>query len=184
MVNTKSKEMGMKAEYFKGIKKENIDNLLNMANSIYSDSINHSLGGESDKISSCVLELLHNTDYKTPAKTRQLQIEKQQQNKILLMRLKCVYFIACPLTCLIKIGQTNHINNRLQSLASLSPTELALMHCVVYKANLEEKLHRKFKEIRHHGEWFEATDELISFIREVKTKGTSFIEESIYQQEY
>lgn len=94
----------------------------------------------------------------------------------------CTYFLAAEDHGLIKIGKTKEITSRIPSIATMSPAKVTLCHAVVYRDDLEKKLHDKFASIRSHGEWFFAEPELISFIRNAKQKGLSYIVDNVYQK--
>jgi len=51
-----------------------------------------------------------------------------------------------------------------------SPVKLELLASVPGYANEESGLHTRFQELRHHGEWFEATSELEAYIMSIKEK--------------
>ena len=59
----------------------------------------------------------------------------------------------------IKIGVSNNVNNRLDSLQTGNPRKLTLMASIKCRSindayRLEKKLHKKFKPHRVRGEWF------------------------------
>jgi hypothetical protein len=69
-----------------------------------------------------------------------------------------VYFIAGG--GLIKIGVTVDVDERLQRLRLSCPVELRHFGSFPGTQNTERELHKKFAHIRHHGEWFQDTQEL------------------------
>ena len=78
------------------------------------------------------------------------------------------YFFKNPLTNLIKIGKSVDINRRKKDIQVGTGAELEILY--VTDENIEDKLHRKFKEYRVHGEWFDDKDGLIQqFISEQLT---------------
>ena len=78
------------------------------------------------------------------------------------------YFFQNPLTKLIKIGKSNNIEKRKKMIEIGTGAELEILYVV--DENIEGKLHRKFKEYRVHGEWFDDKDGLIQqFINEQLT---------------
>jgi hypothetical protein len=100
-----------------------------------------------------------------------------------------VYFILAPSMRRIKIGFSFNLKSRLKDLQLGSPDQLTVLTCLLiqcldtdesepqwfyesilrHKAlEIESHLHEKFKHIRVKGEWFEATDELLSFVDEIK----------------
>jgi len=84
-----------------------------------------------------------------------------------------VYFILAYKTRLIKIGYTGNILDRFQNLQRENADELILLTLVKPKRKeeglfLEKQLHRKFLNSHHRGEWFRATPEIRSFIKQTK----------------
>lgn len=70
-----------------------------------------------------------------------------------------IYFIAAKGTPYVKIGRTRKtVEQRLAMLAVGCPLPLEVIRTVVVpggsEADVEKKLHRKFKKYRKHGEWF------------------------------
>ena len=66
-----------------------------------------------------------------------------------------VYFIEAPSTGLVKIGKTTDLEERFKSLCTMSPTPLRLLKVIPGYSDEEKTLHKRFKEYRRHGEWFE-----------------------------
>ena len=64
----------------------------------------------------------------------------------------------------IKIGVTSDINKRLSQLRNTSPVNLQLLKAIEADKDLEQDIHRRFKDDRLHGEWFNPTPELLRFI--------------------
>ncbi len=79
----------------------------------------------------------------------------------------CIYFIQCEDNGLIKIGFSNDIEKRFNSLRTQSPARLKLLKHMEGGVELEAKLHNKFKKYRHHGEWFEPSKEILRYIERV-----------------
>jgi hypothetical protein len=75
-----------------------------------------------------------------------------------------VYFILAKVLNRIKIGLSDNPKQRLRQLATGAPCSLELLKIIPGDLVLERRLHRQFAHIRHSGEWFEATDELRSWI--------------------
>ena len=74
----------------------------------------------------------------------------------------------------IKIGYTNNLDRRLETLQIGNPLELELLHVILHETaeeaeEHEAKLHHKFR--RHHlrGEWFRARP-LLRYIRKQKRR--------------
>jgi hypothetical protein len=68
---------------------------------------------------------------------------------------------------LYKIGLTSNIERRFNTLRAQSPIPLELILYVNGEnaRELERELHDKFSDKRHHGEWFELSDENLAYIR-------------------
>lgn len=85
-----------------------------------------------------------------------------------------IYFISAKEANKIKIGFTNNIKKRFSQLQVASPNELQLLLLIEGDEKLEKELHKKFKECRTGGEWFEHTNEISNFISESKTIDKSY----------
>lgn len=82
-----------------------------------------------------------------------------------------VYFITDGMY--IKIGTTKvGVEKRLKQLNTGSPKKLYLLGYISGGKEKEKEIHKQFNnnKIRQNGEWFQATDELISFINKVNEK--------------
>ena len=73
-----------------------------------------------------------------------------------------VYFLHAPDVRRIKIGRSIDIERRLSEIRLLSPVMLYLLGAVPGGASVETAYHREWSHLRQHGEWFMATDELIT----------------------
>ena len=80
-----------------------------------------------------------------------------------MQKTKQIYFIQGSETKRIKIGYSVNPKARLQSLSASEP--LTLLKTIPGNAEEEKKLHKRFQHLRRHGEWFEADEELIQFIK-------------------
>lgn len=78
----------------------------------------------------------------------------------------CVYFVQSTQGGLIKIGVATELKKRLKGLQSMCPIPLVCLGIVPGYAELEQSLHTRFAMYRRHGEWFEPSDELLTYIRE------------------
>lgn len=67
----------------------------------------------------------------------------------------------------IKIGRAFRVRDRFSSIQSGSPVKLALMG--VLHGDREQEMHERFEAYRMHGEWFDASEELLLFIDENTT---------------
>lgn len=73
------------------------------------------------------------------------------------------YFIECQ--GFVKIGRTKNISRRMIVFATSNPFALKLLGtCSIG----ESQLHQQFSHLRHQGEWFHATDELLQYIESVR----------------
>lgn len=81
-----------------------------------------------------------------------------------------IYFIEAIGINRVKIGVTEVLHKRLRMIKTYSPVPLVLIGAIHGYKELEEEIHHKFKHLRKHGEWFEATDELREYIAHI-TKG-------------
>ncbi|TAG60665.1 MAG: hypothetical protein EAZ28_06365 [Oscillatoriales cyanobacterium] len=75
-----------------------------------------------------------------------------------------VYFIFDEDNQAIKIGRSTNPLHRLSELQVGNSKSLGLLKIIDGGAELEHKLHKKFKYLRLKGEWFKATQELLQFI--------------------
>jgi hypothetical protein len=77
----------------------------------------------------------------------------------------CIYFIWAGDAKLVKIGHTtNHPDERLATLATMSPVELTPTVVRPGAKSDERAMHERFAHLRHHGEWFEARGDLARFM--------------------
>lgn len=79
----------------------------------------------------------------------------------------CVYFIAAPSVGMIKIGKATSISQRFSGLQSSSPVPLELLTFFETEDNssaleAEQKLHLRHDCDRSHGEWFAASEAIMS----------------------
>jgi hypothetical protein len=75
-----------------------------------------------------------------------------------------VYFIQGKCTGRIKIGISKSPRRRISMHQVGSPEELVLLAVTTGGREMEKALHQRFSGSRVHGEWFECTEELKSFI--------------------
>jgi len=90
---------------------------------------------------------------------------KPQQSKASPNIGSVVYFIEAPTAQLIKIGTSWYVPGRINTLSTSSPIPLQLLGCIAGTFKAERKLHERFAQLRSHGDWFHATDELLAFIK-------------------
>lgn len=70
------------------------------------------------------------------------------------MSQEVVYVIGTPGSNTVKIGRTIDLPKRLRDIQRMSPVPLLVLWTHPGGHELETNLHRHFKEIRSHGEWF------------------------------
>jgi hypothetical protein len=69
----------------------------------------------------------------------------------------CVYLVKGG--DLWKIGFTERLAKRLASLRTMSPVPLTLEHVWAGTIHHETAFHQRYRRKRHHGEWFDLSDE-------------------------
>lgn len=82
-----------------------------------------------------------------------------------------VYFIRAEQVGLVKIGFSADPARRIASLAGGSPLRLDLTVRVSGTQDDERFLHHRFKVDWSHGEWFRASDSILSLIETIKVSG-------------
>lgn len=75
-----------------------------------------------------------------------------------------VYFIRDAERPEVKIGYSYSPTTRMKALQHNHPRPLQLLKTIYGFRAEEAALHRKFKQYRLHGEWFQLSDELVRFI--------------------
>ncbi len=83
-----------------------------------------------------------------------------------------IYFIQGRLTKLIKIGKAIDCEKRLIVLQGASPDKLDIIKQIYASDEAESFLHRCFKHLRSHGEWFNPAPDLLQFIENLPLKAT------------
>ncbi len=81
-----------------------------------------------------------------------------------------VYFIFNIDSKAIKIGMAKNAEKRLKSMQTSNPITLELLHTIQLDSvedalKLEYVLHQRFSHLRMNGEWFEANEELRTYIK-------------------
>ena len=69
-----------------------------------------------------------------------------------------VYVIGGPGSSVVKIGRTTNLSRRLTAIQSMSPLPLRVLVTFAGGSPLESALHRHFRTLRTHGEWFDFGD--------------------------
>lgn len=75
-----------------------------------------------------------------------------------------VYFVRDAAVRLVKIGTTRDLPRRLQSLRCSSPSKLDLLGTISGGIDVEADLHRRWADLRSHGEWFRERWDLLRFV--------------------
>jgi len=75
-----------------------------------------------------------------------------------------IYFVLCKEAQVVKIGISNDVKKRLDSLQTAKTFKLELLKFTEGDRNLEQKIHEQFKHLRVNGEWFSYSEELSKFI--------------------
>jgi hypothetical protein len=78
-----------------------------------------------------------------------------------------VYFVEAEGLDRIKIGTATDIEKRFAELRTMSPVPLKLLAAVQGGVPVEQALHDRFAADRLHGEWFRASADLRSLIRDI-----------------
>ncbi|MGL4444243.1 MAG: GIY-YIG nuclease family protein [Alsobacter sp.] len=76
----------------------------------------------------------------------------------------------------IKIGKTLDVDARVAKLQTSAPAPLKIL--AVADSNIETDCHRRFSDLRRHHEWFDPSEELLSFIAGVAKNDSRIIRES------
>lgn len=76
-----------------------------------------------------------------------------------------VYVLGTPGSNVVKIGRTTNLPKRLADIQRMSPVPLVVLWTCLGGHELETNLHRHFKAIRSHGEWFSFTEDPVDLIR-------------------
>lgn len=79
-----------------------------------------------------------------------------------------IYFIECGE--FIKIGFTYSLDQRIRAMQSSNPFDLKILHKMRGTIGREAEILAKFKDLRHRGEWFRKTPELLAFIEKLKRR--------------
>jgi hypothetical protein len=76
-----------------------------------------------------------------------------------------VYFILNTETGHIKVGYSIDPEQRLEDLQAANSSILKIIKTIEGTVGLERQIHKRFKHLRLHGEWFRAAPELMKYIR-------------------
>jgi hypothetical protein len=81
-----------------------------------------------------------------------------------------IYFALAETTQMIKIGFSRSPHRRLKIHQESSPDKLSIIGIMLGNYAAEGEIHRKFKHLRSHGEWFRVEEDLTEFIENNKVK--------------
>jgi T5orf172 domain. len=76
-----------------------------------------------------------------------------------------VYVLGTPGSNIVKIGRTTNLHKRFADIQRMSPVPLLILWTHPGGSELETNLHRHFKAIRSHGEWFNFEGDPVNQIR-------------------
>lgn len=79
-----------------------------------------------------------------------------------------IYFIQSNIGGPIKIGLSDNPDLRLEEIQRMSPFKLQILATTIGDYKLENELHKRFKHLRYHDEWFEPGKELLNYISEAR----------------
>jgi Meiotically up-regulated gene 113 len=71
---------------------------------------------------------------------------------------RAVYVIGSSRGHVVKIGRSDDVARRLAEIQRMSPVKLEVLWQTEADGDLETALHRRFKGLRTHGEWFDFAD--------------------------
>lgn len=79
---------------------------------------------------------------------------------------RVIYFVRAVGLSLVKIGVANCVHKRVKDIGLVCPVDLEILGVIETdrSAALENQLHRRFADLRHRGEWFRETPDLLAFI--------------------
>lgn len=80
-------------------------------------------------------------------------------------RAELVYVLGTPGSNTVKIGRTTNVDQRLAAIQRMSPVPLLILWTHPGGAELETNLHRHFRTLRSHGEWFTFHRDPVSLIQ-------------------
>lgn len=81
-----------------------------------------------------------------------------------------VYFVQDGVSKKIKIGYSSNFKRRYRDLCSSNANDLFVLGVIRGSEEKEREIHSQFSHHRSHGEWFHPTEQILQFIKEVKTE--------------
>src|SRR3990167_10029607 len=76
----------------------------------------------------------------------------------------CTFIYYVQVADYIKIGCTADWKKRINNIRTSSPFEVKVLLVEINHPRFERRLHKKFSQYRHRGEWFCVTPELLSYV--------------------
>jgi hypothetical protein len=109
-------------------------------------------------------DYIFDKNYKISPEFADILTIKEKQSKFFLNK-SGVYVLYCEGYC--KVGITNNINKRIKTLQTGNPflIQLVLFNIVNNAADLEKKLHKKYKHKNIRNEWFYLDNDDIQYIK-------------------
>jgi len=126
-----------------------------------------------------LLEIVELADAVHRGKKKNLTLEEKRRVYVATFALVDTYFILAADAGKIKIGKTVDVKKRLSTLRTMSPVQLDLICTIRYDGELERRIHQHFAEHRAHGEWFEAHEDILSFIENYQEKGVRWVVDQV-----
>lgn len=80
-----------------------------------------------------------------------------------------VYVLRDSATNRLKIGTSKHPSSRIAHLQRMCSNELELVHLLPGGRELETEMHRALVDSRLHGEWFEADENVLNYLKRKTT---------------
>ena len=80
----------------------------------------------------------------------------------------CIYFVQAVQLKLIKIGFSSNVEKRVAALSTACPDELKILKVVRGGQEVEGQIHKKFSRDRVRGEWFNPSEDLLSYIESLE----------------
>ena len=82
-----------------------------------------------------------------------------------------IYFIQQGSDGPVKIGMASDVRKRLVALKHANPYKLHLLCSISTHRRMEQIIHRRFKNHRIRGEWFNPSPDIMSFINKIRKFG-------------
>lgn len=79
-----------------------------------------------------------------------------------------VYFVRSGDYIKIGFSEGDRAKDRIKALQTSNPHDFAILKVITGSRQKEAKLHAKFANAKHRGEWFKATPELLAFIEKTR----------------